>query len=63
MANILSRILTQNQSHTADSLCETQALYVNLEEFYETRKEMWGANSDAVGSWLGRGGYSDRNDF
>jgi hypothetical protein len=32
MSNMLSRALTQNQSCTADSLCETQALYVNREE-------------------------------
>jgi len=33
MANILSRVLTQNQTCTADSLGKTQALYVNREEF------------------------------
>ena len=32
MANILSRVLTQTQTCIADSLCETQALYVNREE-------------------------------
>jgi hypothetical protein len=50
MANILSRVLTQSQTHTADSLCEAQVFYVNREELYETREEMWGANSDVVGS-------------
>jgi len=33
MVNILFRVLTQNQTCTADSLYETQALYVNREEF------------------------------
>jgi hypothetical protein len=56
MANMLSRVLTQNQPYTADSLYEAQVFYVNREELYETREEMWGANSDAVGS------RSDQND-
>ena len=33
MANILSRVLIQNQTYTIDSLCETHALCVNREEF------------------------------
>ena len=47
MANILSRVLTQNQICTADILCETHALYVSREEFLETSDEM----SEAQTRW------------
>jgi hypothetical protein len=53
MANILSRVLTQNQTCTADSLRETQALCVHREEFSETSDGMSEVMSNAVGSWRG----------
>src|SRR5437660_1208943 len=53
MANILSPILTQNQSCTADRRLETLALDMKREECLEARNEEREASSDAGSSWRG----------
>jgi hypothetical protein len=59
MANTLSHALTQSQACTADSIYETQALYVNREEFEGASDEMSKANSEAMGDWRG-GGFPNK---
>lgn len=50
MANILFlRTKSKPDIHRRQRL-QNSSLYVNCEEFYQTREEMWSANSDAVGS-------------